>query len=153
MVGRLLESGDLDFHTRLVYDQGANRRSSLDFTGSVDVYNGTLEIWWSLDIDAREWGIKDMVPSVTRVRLSGTVEQEVDERLVGGDEFFYDSSVKEPPSQIGADVDAVTSQNAVRLATQWKVESGLDRYKEREFLSFVPTAEVDVGRHHIKIEF
>ena len=149
VVARLLES-DLDFHTKL----SSKRGGGIYFGGPADVSNGTLDVWWSLEIDAREWGIKDMVPTVKRVLLHGWLGQEVDERVVEGDEFSYDSADK-TPANIGSDVDAPTTANVVRLATQWKLEWGINKYPsaDKNPTTFIPTAEVDVARRTIKIEF
>lgn len=154
VVARLLES-DLNFRTPLTYpSRGAN---NLYFGGPADVYSGDLEVWWTLEIDARDWGIKEMVPTVTRVRLHGYLEAPDESRHREGEEFSYDSADKSTAGSaaIGADVDAPTAANVVRLATQWKLEWGIDKYKDddRNPTTFIPTAEVDVARRHIKILF
>lgn len=161
VVGRLLESDGLDFETQMTYSQRHPDSRNLSFEGRADVYSAELTCWWSLEIDARSWGIKEMVPHVTRVKLHGYLETEIDERLTEGDEFEYDSAEKAPAGGAGAnpdaptDVDAPTSANAVRLATQWKLEWEIDKYADvdKNPTSFIPKAEVDVARRHIKILF
>ena len=155
IVGRLLESDGLDFRTRMTYGRHRNDTRNLHFEGPTDVASAELEVWWTLEIDAREWGIKEMVPTVTRVRLHGYEEIEVNERLTEGPEFVYDSADKSASTAIGADVDAPTTANVVRLATQWKLEWGIDKYKDAEKnpTAFIPSAEIDVARKHIKILF
>lgn len=154
VVARLLES-DLDFHTKLGYGPYSSSGHGLQFHGPADVRSGTLDVYWTLEIDAREWGIKEMVPTVKRVVLHGFLDAEVDERMVEGEEFSYDSNEKGPTAALGADVDAPTQANAMRLATQWKLEWGLNKYpsEDKNPTSFIPTAEVDVARKFIQIEF
>src|SRR6202142_4544275 len=90
LVVKLLDS-DLEFHG--ILEQG----SSLNFYGGssknpeADAH-GQLEIWWGLEIDAREWGIKDLVPSVTKLVLDGwyTAPTEDGDDIDTGETFHYE---------------------------------------------------------------
>ncbi len=157
VVGRLLES-DMEFHN--VLSQG---EENLELWGSGlrDQPNaeafGSLEVWWSVDIGAREWGIKDITPVITKFVLDGYYEvPDAEGDMVESDQrFHYEYPEAPAPKNIGPDVDAPTPANVARLATpKWTVEYAIDPYRgERRSLNVYPVAEVDLRTRKIEIKF
>lgn len=155
VTARLLEDEGLDFYNVLQQSEG-NLTLSGGGKGPDDTPLGQLEIWWSVEIEARSWGIKDINPYVKKLVLDGYYEG-VDaegDTYDTGETFHYEYPEKqEAPPQIGPDPDAPTPDNIVRLATpKWKVEYGVDRYR-KERTTFTPEAEVDLNKHTIEILF
>src|SRR5262245_11493457 len=73
-VARLIESDfDLDFYNVLQPSE-----HNLDFTWSnrtganYEEIQGQLEIWWTVEIEARRWGIKDIYPRIKKLVLDGS---------------------------------------------------------------------------------
>lgn len=150
----------MEFHNIL------EQRSSLEFYGS-DSRNpeaearGQLEIWWGIEFDAREWGIKDIVPTVHKLVLDGWYIAPTDD---GGDadtgetfRYEYPADDRDPAIKaIGRDVDAPTPANVLRMARpNWKVTWKLDEYRAANGVrtTFSPEAEVNLTDHTIEITF
>lgn len=125
----------------------------MDFYGSVDSIDGQLEIWWSAEIEARDWGIKDITPFVKKLKLIGWTEEEDERgRMREGKPFTYEYP-EQTPKEIGPDVDAPTPDNVARLATpKWTVNFGVDPHKKSR-TTFAPSAEVDITKRTIEILF
>jgi hypothetical protein len=151
LVSRLMES-DLDFHTVL---RSADHHRALTFYGvgeGRDAY-GQLEIWWGIEIDAREWGIKSIDFHVKRLVLDISFDTFNDQGDAIGEpdqELHYEYPEKNEQLAIGPDVDAPTPDNVYRMSkpnwkVSWKVESSGQTYR--------PEAEVDFARHTIEITF
>jgi hypothetical protein len=155
IAGRLLES-DMDFYNVL------KQRENLTLWGSglpnqpdADAL-GQLEIWWSVEIEARTWGIKEITPYVKKLVLDGYYEiPDAEGDMVESDErFHYEYPEPEQPKNIGPDVDAPTPDNIARLATpKWTVEYKIDPYRERSSMTIWPEAEVDLRKRTIEIKF
>ena len=151
VVARLLEDEALDFYNVLQPSEG-----SLTLYGGGQGQNdtplGQLEIWWTVEIEARTWGIKDISPVIKKFVLDGWFE-DVDGRDTG-ELFHYDYPEKQSAiPQIGPDVDAPTPDNIVRLATpKWSVDFRVDPHRTSR-TSFTPEAEVDLNKHTIEILF
>lgn len=157
IAGHLLES-DMEFYNVLkerdngltLYGREPNMHPDAEAQGQ-------LEIWWSVEIEARTWGIKEITPYLKKLVLDGWYEipDEEGDMIEAEQRFHYEYPEKEasaPP--VGPDPDAPTPGNIARLATpQWKVEYGLDRYRERQWLTLVPEAEVDLRTRTIEIKF
>lgn len=157
IAGRLLES-DMEFHSVL---QSTGRETGLTLYGSgLPQYPqaeaiGTLEIWWTIEIEAREWGIKDITPFIKKLVLDGHYEiPDAEGDMVESNErFHYEYPEQEAPKRIGPDVDAPTPENVLRLARpNWKLDYKLDKYKDRDSI-IAPEAEVDLRRSTIEIKF
>lgn len=159
IASRLLES-DMEFHNVL------EQHSSLTLYGSTSRNpeaepKGQLEIWWTVEIDAREWGIKDIVASVQKLVLDGWYIAPTDD---GGDadtgetfRYEYPADDRDPAARaIGKDVDAPTTANVLRLARpNWKVSWKLDPHRSEGTArtSFTPEATVYLNTHTIEIVF
>jgi len=162
IAARLLEDEGLDFYNVLQTSEG-----NLTISGATPEYRqapgngydeavGQLEVWWSVEIEARTWGIKDIVPYVKKLVLDGWFEMadEAGDMKDTGVTFHYEYPEKEQAKpEIGPDPDAPTPDNIYRLAQpKWKVETGVDRHR-KERTTFVPEAEVDLTKHTIEILF
>src|SRR5574337_350052 len=126
IASRLLES-DMEFHS--VLSQGED---SLAIWGRGSKYqdadaHGQLEIWWTVEIDARQWGVKDIEVSVSKLILDGWWTAP---NADGGDDetgetfhYEYPADDADPAARaIGRDVDAPTPANVLRMARpNWKV--------------------------------
>jgi len=151
VAGRLLEDEGLDFYNMLSQSEG-----SLTLYGGGkdpdDTPMGQLEIWWTVEIEARSWGIKDITPVIKKLVLDGWFE-DVDGHDTG-ELFHYEHPEKsEAVPQIGPDVDAPTPDNIVRLATpKWSMTARVDPHRDSR-TSFTPEAEVDLNKHTIGILF
>lgn len=156
IAGRLLES-DMDFYNVL-----KERDSGLTLYGREPNMppeaeaSGQLEIWWSVEIEARDWGVKDITPYLKKLVLDGYYEiPDAEGDMVESDQrFHYEYPEAEQPKHIGSDVDAPTPDNIARLATpKWTVEYKVDPYRERSSMSIYPEAEVDLRKRTIEIKF
>ena len=73
-------------------------------------------------------------------------------RMKEGQQFSY-AYPENTPTQIGPDPDAPTPDNIVRLAApKWKLEYGIDRLR-KDCTSISPSAEVDLNKRTIEIQF
>ena len=149
VVAALLES-DLDFNSRLTQADG-----SLVFYagghGKDDNPNGQIEIEWSAEVESRDWGIKDIIIHIKRLKLAGWFEDEDGNDT--GETFAYTYPEIKPPTNIGAAVDEPTPDNVYRLAAPaWKVSWQVDP-RSLHRTSFSPAAEVDMAKHTIEITF
>ena len=148
-VACLLES-DLEFYNVLHPSEG-NLTLYGGGRGPDDTPFGQMEVWWSVDIEARSWGIKDITVHVSKLVLDGWFEDENGRST--GELFRHEYPEKKEPLEIGANPDAATPDNVYRLAQpKWKVEWSLDSSKKSRTV-FVPEAEVDLSRHTIEIKF
>lgn len=155
MAAALLES-DLEFYNILQPSEGLLELHGSGLPNQPDAEAfGQLEIWWSVEIEARTWGIKDIMPYVKKLVLDGWYEvPDAEGDMVESDErFHYEYPEQDQPKHIGPDVDAPTPDNVVRLATpKWTVEYAVDPY-EKSRTSFSPKAEVDLRKRSIEIKF
>jgi len=163
VAARLLEDEGLDFYNKLETSEG-----NLTIEGATaewqqapggnryDEAVGQLEIWWTVEIEARSWGIKDIMPFVKKLRLDGWFRAEDEEGDMQDTDvtFQYEyPEAKQPTPQIGPDPDAPTPDNVVRLATpKWKLDYRVDPYR-KERTTFSPTAEVNLSKYTIEILF
>lgn len=158
IASRLLES-DMEFHNIL------QRPNLTLYSGTSKVPEaeprGQLEIWWTIEIDARNWGVKDIVPSVQKLVLDGWYIAPTED---GGDadtgetfHYEYPADDRDPAAKaIGTDVDAPTPANVLRMARpKWKVSWKIDQYRSEGSVrtSFVPEATVYLNSHTIEITF
>lgn len=164
VAARLLEDEGLDFYSVLQTSEG-----NLTISGATPEYEqtapigdgysegvGQLEVWWSVEFETRNWGIKDIVPHVKKLVLDGWFQEAnadgdmIDTKVTFHFEYPKDSDFN---LKIGSDPDAPTPDNVYRLAKpKWKVEAGIDRYR-KERTTFVPQAEVDLSKRIIEILF
>jgi hypothetical protein len=149
-VARLLEDEGLEFYNVLQPSEG--NLELYGGPGDDDTANGQLEIWWSVEIEARRWGIKDIVPFIKKMVLDGFFT-DLDGRDTG-ETFRYEyPEASQAKPAIGPDPDAPTPDNVLRLATpKWKVDYRVDPHGTSR-TSFSPKAEVDLTRHTIEILF
>jgi len=154
VAGRLLES-DLEFHGSLTTKEGTLSINKQDAAGVYTEAEGTLELWWGVEIEARSWGIKDMSVYIRKLVLDGRVllaDAEGDMQETD-DTFHYEHpTTAAPASEIGSDPDAPTPGNVEYLSTpKWELKYGLtDPHRTTIYPS---NAEVDLDRHIIEIEF
>lgn len=129
--------------------------NTLTFYGDGDrTAVGDLEVDWELELDAREWGIKDISVSVLRLVLDGWYEEPDEQGYMRQteDTFHYEYPEDVEQLSIGPDVDAPTPDNVYRMSKpKWTIVAKIDL--PREDLRFVAQADVDLARHHIEITF
>lgn len=153
IAGTLLES-DMEFYNTL-----SPSENNLDLHGlpaGFDEAFGQLEIWWSVEIEARTWGIKEITPYIKKLVLDGWYEilDAEGDPIESDEKFHYEYPEPAAPKHIGPDVDAPTPDNIVRLATpKWTLNYGIDRYRERSSMTIWPEAEVDLRKRTIEIKF
>lgn len=155
IAGRLLES-DMDFYNVLKESENLTLYGSgLSDQPDAEAH-GQLEVWWSVEIEARTWGIKEITPYIKKLVLDGYYEvPDAEGDMVESDERFrYEYPEQDTPKQIGPDPDAPTSANVIRLATpKWTLDYKIDRYRERSSMTIWPEAEVDLRKRTIEIKF
>lgn len=151
VVGRLLES-DLEFYNILQPSE-----DTLYFEGGdPDVDDqGQMEIWWTLEIDDRRWGIKGITVNIKKLVLDGWFEKFDHERgrtVDVGNSFHYE--YPEPKETLNIpDADEPSPDNLYRLAKpQWKLSWRIEP-TQGEFSLFAKKAVVDVQKHTIEILF
>jgi hypothetical protein len=157
LAGRLLES-DMEFYNKLTPADDTLELYGCDQPNLLDAEAfGQMEVWWSVEIEARTWGIKEITPYVKKLVLDGwyevpDAEGDMQQADTG---FHYEYPESEPtPKNIGPDVDAPTPANVVRLATpKWTIDYKIDRYRERSSMTIWPQAEVDLRKRTIEIKF
>jgi hypothetical protein len=161
-VARLLEAEGLEFYSKLETSEGSltvegtTREWQQTPGNSYDEAVGQLEIWWSAEIEARSWGIKDITPYVKKLRLDGWFQSadENGDMQDSGVTFHYEyPEVAQGTPQIGPDPDAPTPDNVVRLAApKWKIDYRIDPHRKKR-TTFSPTAEVNLSKYTIEILF
>ena len=152
----LLES-DLTFFTVLDKDTRGDSLSIYAGNSSQDVWevHGTLSVNWFVEIEARSWGVKDINVGITYLVLDGWIEEcdEQGDMQDRGRKFHYEYPEKpESPEAIGPDMDAPSKANIDRLSNpKWKVT--WKRYSESDSAILLRSADVDLNKHTIDIEF
>lgn len=144
----LLES-DLSFHT--VLTSGVKL---LIFGTGPDGSDpeGTLQLWWTVEMETKADGVYLAQADVTRLVLDGNYQTIVGRRIVVGEPFYYEYPEVAQRAAIGSDVDAPTAENVHRLAEKkWKVTWSTDIHGPR--LRITPSADVDLDRRTIEIAF
>lgn len=157
IAARLLEDEGLEFYNVLSPSEGTLDLIGSSLAGHPDAEAfGQLEVWWSVEIEARTWGIKDITPYVKKLRLDGWYDiLDAEGNSIESDEKFHYEypEAKQPTPQIGPDPDAPTPDNIVRLATpKWNLDYRVDPYR-KERTTFSPTAEVNLAKRTIEILF
>ena len=151
VAARLLENDDLEFYNILT-----PRGGNLDIwntSPTADNVEGELHIWWSVEIDARDWGIKEITPFVKKLKMSVWMDQEDEQGVMQEGPSFHYEYPEDLPKNIGPDPDAPTPDNIVRLASpKWKVEWKVDQDR-KDRTTFAPSGEIDVKRRTIEILF
>lgn len=151
---RLLEDDALEFYNVLDPSEG-NLELYYDTRGGYVEAVGQLEIWWTVVIEARRWGIKDISPFAKKLVLDGWYKEadEEGDMVDTGETFHYEYPEKKETAKIGLDPDAPTPGNVFRLAApKWTVEFGVNQTRNERTM-FVPEATVHLDKRTIRIEF
>jgi hypothetical protein len=166
IAAKLLENEDLSFTNQ--YRGGDGTGGLILWGGSPSDPDGdpegTILIEWGVEIEARSWGIKDIVPFIKRIVLDGywNIYQETGPDVESEERFHYEypetpeakPTVKATAGSV--DVDTANPEDVERLAQppKWKLEYGIDRYRDNDNrTTFIPKADVNLTTRTIEITF
>jgi hypothetical protein len=148
IVGMLLEDQDWNFTTKLdlhVIDT--------DVTGLPEneaFIGGTAQVAWRLEIDAAEWGIKELSPILTSIVAHLTVD-DYSQPDAGEQEMEIVYNVNEQPQRPSDESDPkamATFYQGFTAEAQWNPA------RQSNHTHIYPTSlEIDLVRHHIVVHF